>query len=61
MSQTGDRHRSNFHKEKRERGERETDGGRDAETDLASAYCSSAESLHHLRTEHTAAAHRAAL
>lgn len=39
--------------------ERDTDGGRDAETDLASAYCSSAESLHHLKTEHTTAAHRA--
>lgn len=44
-----------------QRGERVADGGRDAETDLAAAYCSSAESLHHLKSEHTAAARRAAL
>lgn len=43
-----------------QRGERVADGARDAETDLAAAYCSSAESLHHLKSEHTAAAHRAA-
>ena len=71
MSQSSDRQRreqtgsiwSNFHKGKEEEeGETQMEEGRDAETDLASAYCSSsAESLHHLTAEHTTAARGAVL